>query len=63
MHDFHVPDMTSSHCVTLLTRALVRTDPACQVIVDLPRRMVRVLSCGDRARFVTAMVGIGYRPA
>jgi len=63
VHEFHVPDMTSTHCVTLLTRVLVRTDPACQVIVDLPHRMLRVLSSGDRARLVTAMVGIGYCPA
>lgn len=63
MHEFHVPDMTSNHCVTLLTRALVRTDPTCQVIVDLPRRLVCVQSSGDRARFVSAMVGIGYPPA
>jgi copper chaperone len=62
MHEFHLPDMTCGHCASKVNVTLKRVDPACEIQVDLPRRLVSVKSAEDREALVEALAEAGYPP-
>ena len=41
MYEFHLPDMTCGHCASMVNIALKLLDPACEIQLDLPQRLVR----------------------
>ncbi|MDP3349879.1 MAG: heavy-metal-associated domain-containing protein [Hydrogenophaga sp.] len=60
MHEFHLPDMTCGHCASKVNVTLKLIDPACEVQVDLPRRLITVKSGEDRDVLVEALADAGY---
>ena len=62
MHEFHLPDMTCGHCASKVSVTLKLVDPACEIQVDLPRRMLSVKSGKDRDTLVDALTDAGYPP-
>ncbi|PKO65819.1 MAG: copper chaperone [Betaproteobacteria bacterium HGW-Betaproteobacteria-16] len=60
MYEFHLPDMTCGHCVSMVNVALKLVDPACEIQVDLPRHLVTVKSSEDRATLIEALTDAGY---
>lgn len=42
MHEFHLPDMTCSHCASKVNVTVKLLDPACEIQVDLPQRLITV---------------------
>jgi len=62
VYEFHIPDMTCGHCVSMVNVALKLFDPTCEVQVDLPRHLVSVKSSEDREALVEALAEAGYPP-
>lgn len=62
MHEFHLPDMTCGHCASQVNVTLKQADPACEVQVDLPRRLITVKSGEERGVLVEALADAGYPP-
>jgi copper chaperone len=63
MIEFQLPDMTCSHCASLVAQVLKRTDPACLFNFDIGARTVQVQSSEDRQTLVEALAEAGYPPA
>jgi len=60
---FEVNDMTCGHCVSAITQAVKRADPAAKVSVDLATRRVEIhASAADGAALQAAIQGAGYSP-
>lgn len=57
---FTVADMSCSHCVGTITKALAEALPDAAVDIDLPRHLVRV--SGDAAKAADAIREAGYTP-
>lgn len=63
MLEFEVKDMSCSHCVGSVTKAVKLVDPAAQVEIDLGSKKVKVQSSEDRASFAKAITEAGYPTA
>lgn len=60
---FRVDDMTCSHCVETITKAVRNADSAASVRVDLGSHRVEIESAAlDAARLRDAIVDAGYTP-
>lgn len=63
MLDFLVNDMSCSHCVAAITRAVKAIDEAARVEVDLQQRRVRVRPVtADAQAVMEAIADAGYTP-
>lgn len=63
MIEFQLPDMTCSHCASMVTKALKQTDPDCVVSIDLKAQRVGVRSQENRQTLSDALFEAGYPPA
>ena len=60
---FRVDDMTCSHCVATITRAVKEADPGASVEVELGRHLVRIEPGGGSAESIAAAIReAGYTP-
>lgn len=62
MHEFRVQDMTCSHCVAAITKAVKDVAPQASVDIDLDQHRVRVQGEADRAQVQAAIEAAGYSP-
>ena len=62
MHRFEVPDMTCSHCVQTVTKAIHSVDQAASVDIDIDidAHEVRVRSDAEAAVLTAALQEAGY---
>ena len=60
MHRFEVPDMTCSHCVQTVTKAIRGVDQAASVDIDIDAHEVRVRSDAEAAVLTAALQEAGY---
>jgi copper chaperone len=60
---FRVDDMSCSHCVAAITRAVKAADGGARVDVDLERHVVEVEpAAADAAALASAIADAGYTP-
>lgn len=62
MYDFKVSDMTCSHCVATVEKAVRNVDGAASVKVDLANLAVRIESAKPASSFQDAIAEAGYTP-
>jgi len=62
MYDFEVRDMTCSHCVATVERAVKSVDGAAAVKIDLANLAVKIDSAKPAANFSAAIKEAGYTP-
>lgn len=62
MYNFQVSDMTCSHCVATVKRAIKTVDGAAAVKIDLAGLAVRIESLKPAASFAAAIQEAGYTP-
>ena len=62
MFNFQVSDMTCSHCVATVEKAVRSVDDSASVKVDLANLAVAVESTKPAARFADAIKEAGYTP-
>jgi len=62
MYDFKVSDMTCSHCVATVEKAVRSVDGAASVKVDLANLAVRIESAKPASSFQDAIAEAGYTP-
>ncbi|MDB5764938.1 MAG: heavy metal transporter [Herminiimonas sp.] len=62
MLEFKVEDMTCSHCVSTITKAVKGADPKASVEVDLKGHMVRIEGASDAHGIEQAIREAGYTP-
>lgn len=60
MLNFQVNDMTCSHCVGTVEKAVKSADPAAKVSIDLATKAVRIDSTQPAASFARAIEAAGY---
>jgi copper chaperone len=63
MIELDVKDMTCSHCVSAVTRAVKSLDPAAIVHVDLETKRVRVDGRSSVKELTKALAAVGYAAA
>ena len=61
--EFKLPDMTCGHCASRVTRALVGSQLANYVNIDLKAQTIKVRSGEDRTTLAAALAEAGYSPA
>ncbi len=62
MYQFIVPDMTCSHCVGTITKALNEADPEAKVDIALGEHRVSVQSRYAEGRIAEVIRDAGYTP-
>ena len=62
MYNFNVPDMTCSHCVATVERAVRSVDSTAAVQIDLANLAVSVQSQRPANDFAQAIAEAGYTP-
>lgn len=62
MIEIDVPDMTCSHCVATIRKAVGGVDAGASCDVDLNTKRVKVMSAMPPSDFVEALEGVGYSP-
>ena len=62
MLEFRVQDMTCSHCVSAITKAVKQVAPQASVEVDLDHHRVRVQGEANAEAVKTAIADAGYTP-
>lgn len=62
MYNFTVPDMTCSHCVATVERAVRSVDSTAAVQIDLANLAVSVQSQRPANDFAQAITEAGYTP-
>lgn len=60
MYNFQVSDMTCSHCVATVEKAVKNVDSAAKVNIDLGTLAVRIESDEPVERFAKAIEDAGY---
>ena len=60
MYKFEVKDMTCSHCVATVEKAVKGVDASAKVDIDLATHAVRVESEKPAAKFGEAIANAGY---
>lgn len=63
MFKFQVNDMTCSHCVGTVERAVKSADPVAKVSIDLATKAVLIDSTQPAATFARAIEDAGYTGA
>jgi copper chaperone len=63
MIEFSVPDMSCSHCASVITKTVKQVDPKATVEIDLSSHTVKVDSTEDRASLAEALAEAGYPTA
>lgn len=63
MTEFQINDMTCSHCVSTITKAVHSLDHSAKVEIDLAAKRVRVESPVGRHMLEAAIRGAGFTPA
>ena len=63
MTEFQINDMTCSHCISTITKAVQLLDRAARVDVDLAAKRVRVESPVGPAKLAAAIRGAGFTPS
>ena len=60
---FEVNDMTCGHCASTITKAVMATDRAAKVEIDLSRHLVQIQpGDSDAERLSEAITNAGYTP-
>lgn len=60
---YQVNDMTCGHCVSMITKAVQRIDPAAKVVIDLSSKRVEISSTNAVAsELKVAIEAAGYTP-
>jgi copper chaperone len=59
---YQVDDLSCGHCVSAVTAAVRKLDPAAQVKVDLATKLVEVQSATGPERIAAAIREAGYTP-
>lgn len=60
---FEVNDMTCGHCASTITKAVMATDRAAKVEIDLGRHLVRIQpGDSDAERLSEVITNAGYTP-
>jgi copper chaperone len=62
MLEFKVGDMSCSHCVGAVTKAVKEAEPAASVDIDLDSKRVRIDGAKDATRLEAAIRDAGYTP-
>lgn len=62
MYNFQVSDMTCSHCVATVMKAVKSVDSEASVKIDLAHIAVDIESTAPVARFAEAIEEAGYTP-
>ncbi|HEX2530927.1 MAG TPA: heavy-metal-associated domain-containing protein [Burkholderiaceae bacterium] len=62
MFEFHVEDMSCSHCVGAITKAVQAADPGASVEIDLSQHLVRVTGTATREAVAAVIRDAGYTP-
>lgn len=62
MYNFQVSDMTCSHCVATIMKAVKAVDSEASVKIDLANIAVEIESANPGARFAEAIEEAGYTP-
>lgn len=62
MYNFEVTDMTCSHCVATVEKAVRSVDSAADVKIDLANLLVKIESTEPAASFAGAIEEAGYTP-
>jgi copper chaperone len=63
MITFEVNDMTCSHCVSAITKAVAFVDPGAKVQIDLASHRVHVEPCASSADVLSDAIEVaGYTP-
>lgn len=60
MYNFQVSDMTCSHCVATVEKAVKSVDAAAKVDIDLGSLAVKIESDEPVERFAQAIEDVGY---
>lgn len=60
MHNFQVNDMTCSHCVSTVEKAVKSVDGSAKVKIDLPTHKVEIESSKPAVSFAQAIQEAGY---
>ena len=60
MQRYKVPDMTCSHCASVIEKAVKSVDPQANISVDLAHGEVTVHSEAEEARIAEAIHSAGY---
>ncbi|MES2103565.1 MAG: heavy-metal-associated domain-containing protein [Pseudomonadota bacterium] len=55
-----VEEMSCSHCVGTVTRAVLGVDSAAKVDIDLPSKQVKIETHADVAEITDAIIEAGY---
>jgi copper chaperone len=63
MIEFKVPDMSCSHCASVITKTVKQVDPQATIEIDLSSHTVKVDSTEDRASLADALAEAGYPAA
>lgn len=58
---FYVPEMSCSHCVATIERAIAALDPRAEVAIDLSARKVTVKTTREQAEVRRAIDEAGYK--
>jgi copper chaperone len=62
MVTFQVNDMTCGHCASTIAKALATVDKSARIEVDVPHKLVRVISESPAAELAAAIQDAGYTP-
>jgi len=62
MYRFNVPDMTCSHCVSAITKAVKSEDPKAKVDISLGQHLVQVESRLPGEEIAQCIAAAGYTP-
>jgi len=63
MTEFQINDMTCSHCVSTITKAVQSLDQAAKIDIDLATKRVRVESPVGPLKLAEAIRRAGFTPA
>lgn len=61
--EFEIPDMSCGGCANAIARAVTGLDPAAQLDVDVPVKIVTVTSTLPPQRFIEAIEAAGFHPS
>lgn len=60
MYHLKIPDMTCSHCVSTVEKAVKTVDPNASVAVDLGTKTVSIESQVASEAFIASIASVGY---
>lgn len=60
--EFEVPDMSCGGCANAITRAITQLDPTAKLTIDVPVKIVGVVSTLPPQTIVEAIEAAGFHP-